>query len=89
MNFSEYLEYVIKSGSEGSNREIEAISHMYGRDFEVYTTNRGTIPYLVQTTPNKLTHPKPIRLWFKEGRYNVFFSENEPTQSCAHSDLAE
>lgn len=46
----------------GPFTELQALSHLYGRDIEVYLETNGLIPNEIYVTPNGLTNHEPIKL---------------------------
>jgi hypothetical protein len=42
-----YLPMMQREDQEGSFFELKALSELYGRDFEVYSTDNGIVPKLI------------------------------------------
>ena len=54
-SFTLYLEHRNQAGSDHFNATLDAISNLYGIDFEIYSPRTGCIPYFIQATFNRVT----------------------------------
>jgi hypothetical protein len=52
--FTLYLAHRNQIGSDFFNVTLDAISNLYGIDFEIYSPRTGFIPYFIQTTYNRV-----------------------------------
>ena len=76
-NYMPFLDHWNQKGSDQVGIVLDALSNLFGLDFELYSADTGFSPYYIKTSFNKVTIDEPVRLWFDEsGNFVVFISES-------------
>ncbi|GAX11939.1 OTU domain-containing protein 5 [Fistulifera solaris] len=78
-DFAAYIKRKRRLGVHGNNPEIQAMSELFNRPFEVFTPDRGTEPLNIFQSTYK-TKDVPIRLSYHDGNhYNAVIDPLLPT----------